>query len=389
MSIHKIADGTFKVRWREGGRNRSLRVHGSYELARKVERKKMSIRDENRHLDVKKEINFRMSDLIDRYWDEYGSKKRSAEREKSIREGIRDELGKLFMREVDGIAVDRWYQRLTSVRGLSAGTAVRHFNVMHHMMEKASTIWSKETGLERNPADAVEVRRPDDARERYLSEAELRRLKPALDGKRLRKGTKDLNRTTQRMRLVVLLALTTGMRASEIFGLRWPDVMYDEGLLAVRAKLKGGKMRYVPLLPEVAGELRHYPAVISDDRIFPPRRGAEGKRRRLEASFEDLLKRAKISDFRFHDLRHTFASRYMMNGGDLYELAKILGHLNIRMTERYAKLGRKHIARTGNTAREIWKLMENENGKEEHEAGGCSPIVPTTENPRSGLPLSY
>jgi site-specific recombinase XerD len=50
----------------------------------------------------------------------------------------------------------------------------------------------------------------------------------------------------------------------------------------------------------------------------------------------------------------------MMNGGDLYELAKILGHSNIKMTERYAKLGRKHIARTSNTAREIWKLMEPE-----------------------------
>jgi hypothetical protein len=47
-----------------------------------------------------------------------------------------------------------------------------------------------------------------------------------------------------------------------------------------------------------------------------------------------------------------------MNGGDLYELAKILGHANIKMTERYAKLARKHIAKTGGTAREIWKLME-------------------------------
>ena len=43
----------------------------------------------------------------------------------------------------------------------------------------------------------------------------------------------------------------------------------------------------------------------------------------------------------------------MMNGGDLYELAKILDHSNIKITERYAKLGRQHIARTGNTAREI------------------------------------
>jgi hypothetical protein len=49
----------------------------------------------------------------------------------------------------------------------------------------------------------------------------------------------------------------------------------------------------------------------------------------------------------------------MMNGGDLYELAKILGHSNIKMTERYAKLARQHIARTGSTAREIWKLLDN------------------------------
>lgn len=55
----------------------------------------------------------------------------------------------------------------------------------------------------------------------------------------------------------------------------------------------------------------------------------------------------------------------MMNGGDLYELAKILGHANIKMTERYAKLGKTHIASTGNTARGMWKLMEGEGGKRE------------------------
>jgi integrase len=74
---------------------------------------------------------------------------------------------------------------------------------------------------------------------------------------------------------------------------------------------------------------------------------------------------AGISDFRFHDLRHTFASWYMMNGGDLYELAKILGHSNIKMTERYAKLAKQHIASTGSTAREIWKLMQGEAGSKE------------------------
>ena len=140
MSIHKISDGLFLVRWREGGRNKSLRVRGSAELARKIERKKMSARDENRHLDVKREINYRMSGLIDRYLTHYGNKKLSADREKSILEGIRTELGRTFVREVDGVAVQRWYENVTGIHGLAANTTVRHFNVMHHMIEKTSTL---------------------------------------------------------------------------------------------------------------------------------------------------------------------------------------------------------------------------------------------------------
>jgi len=169
MSIHKKSEKLFEVRWREGGRQKSLRVHGAYELARKIERKKMSLRDENRHLDVRREVNFRMSALIDRYWKQYGIKKRSADREKSVVDGIRSELGQLFVREIDGNAINRWYENLTAVRGVSAATAVRHFNVMHHMMKKAATIWTKDTGIERNPADQVEVKRPDDQRDQEQS----------------------------------------------------------------------------------------------------------------------------------------------------------------------------------------------------------------------------
>jgi hypothetical protein len=150
-----------------------------------------------------------VSALIDRYWTQYGVKKRSADREKSLLDGVRSDLGNRFVREVDGAAVSRWYEDLTAVRDLSPGTAVRHFNVMHHMMEKASTIWSKETGIDRNPADQVEVNRPDDARDRYLSEDELVRLKLALDEKQYRKGTRAINKTFDRLRLIVLIALTT------------------------------------------------------------------------------------------------------------------------------------------------------------------------------------
>ena len=55
----------------------------------------------------------------------------------------------------------------------------------------------------------------------------------------------------------------------------------------------------------------------------------------------------------------------MMNGGDLYELAKILGHSNLKMTERYAKLAKQHIARTGSTAREMWKMLRGREGEQQ------------------------
>jgi hypothetical protein len=81
-------------------------VRGPHGLAKKLERKKKSLRDENCHLDIKREVNLRMSTLIDRYRDENVSKKKSADREHSVTEGIRGELGSLFVREVDGRAVN-------------------------------------------------------------------------------------------------------------------------------------------------------------------------------------------------------------------------------------------------------------------------------------------
>ncbi len=80
-----------------------------------------------------------------------------------------------------------------------------------------------------------------------------------------------------------------------------------------------------------------------------------------------MLERAGIRDFRFHDLRHTFASWYMMSGGDLYELSKLLGHSNIKMTERYADLARAHIVKTGNVSRELWSKMEPQSERGERD----------------------
>ncbi len=68
-----------------------------------------------------------MDDLIDRYWHQCGVKKKFADREKSIGEGIRSALGLMFVREVDGMAVQEWYDNLTDVPELAVNTAERHF----------------------------------------------------------------------------------------------------------------------------------------------------------------------------------------------------------------------------------------------------------------------
>jgi len=170
--------------------------------------------------------------------------------------------------------------------------------------------------------------------------------------------------------LLVPIAVATGMWRGEIFRLEWRDILYNEGLIAVRARLKKGRVRLVSMPPELAEEIRQYPAVLGEDRILPPELGATSGRQRADKSFHELLKRAKIRDFRFHDLRHTFASWYMMPGGDLYELSKLLGHSNIKMTERYADLARAHIVKTGNVSREIWsKLVPQSERREIVEAG--------------------
>lgn len=115
--------------------------------------------------------------------------------------------------------------------------------------------------------------------------------------------------------------------------------------------------------------ISQYPAEIGQNRLFPPKRGDKSGRQRLEGSFESFLNRAQIQDFWFHNLRHTFASWYMMNGGDLYELAKILGHSNIKMTERYAKLGQEYITKTSRTAKMIWTLMRSKPEQVQREGG--------------------
>lgn len=137
---------------------------------------------------------------------------------------------------------------------------------------------------------------------------------------------------------LVLFAANTGLRQGEQFGLRWQHVDLDARLLRIPTS-KTGEPRTVPLNETARAILRRQPRRLSDPRVFPTNCHNWQARQ-----FQPAMQRAGIEDFRWHDLRHTFASRLVMGGVDLRTVADLLGHRSIQMTMRYAHLAPGHRA---------------------------------------------
>ncbi len=140
-------------------------------------------------------------------------------------------------------------------------------------------------------------------------------------------------------------ALYTGMRAGELCGLRWEDVDLDRRLITVKRSYgnnytKTGAIRHVPILDPLLRLLRAWSLKSTGDWLFPNTVGnvRQPSDRILQETYKTCLDRAKLDRIRFHDLRHTFASHWVMASGDIFRLQKILGHKDIKTTMRYAHL---------------------------------------------------
>jgi integrase len=140
--------------------------------------------------------------------------------------------------------------------------------------------------------------------------------------------------------LIVVLALTTGMRRGEILGLRWDDIDLERACLTLHVT-KNGDRRCVPLVDrtlELFKQRRTGPQ--QDGQLVFPGRG--GKPLEIGRSWNSAVKRAGVDDFRFHDLRHTAASYLAMQGSSSLELAELLGHKTLQMVKRYTHLSTAH-----------------------------------------------
>jgi integrase len=189
------------------------------------------------------------------------------------------------------------------------------------------------------------VKVEQDRRVRYLGQFDKRERFPKGERQRLDDALVDAL-TPAHLRDIVRVAMLTGLRRGELFDLTWGDVDLDSQQLAVRASSsKAGKTRHVPLNPTALEVLRgrHDDDSQPDDFVFPNPLTGE-RLTTIKKSWAALMERTQISDFRFHDLRHDFASRLVMSGVDLNTVRELMGHTTMEMTLRYAHLAPEHKA---------------------------------------------
>jgi len=206
----------------------------------------------------------------------------------------------------------------------SSNTVIRYKSVLSAIFNYAI----QKGYIKLNPVSDVYVKPTVNRKERYLTECERKALLNACK-----------ESTWDKLYLLVIMAITTGMRKSELIHLRWADIDFDRNL-AVLEDTKNGETRLNPLTDVVMEELKKFRK--SDNQLIFHSPTKPEKPFSFRKSWHKALNIAGVSSFRFHDLRHTSASYLVMAGATLYETGEILGHRSTETTKRYAHLSTAH-----------------------------------------------
>jgi integrase len=196
------------------------------------------------------------------------------------------------------------------------GTINRPLQTLRHLLRLACDEWEVLTTVPK-----IRLEREPQGRLRWLTQEEISTLL-AVCAK---------SRNTE-LHAAVVIALNTGLRKAELFGLTWDRVDLSRSVLRLEVT-KSGKRREVPVNEAAYAALSSLGQKASGH-VFQAR---------ARAAYESAVKLAKLDDVTFHTLRHTFASWAMMKGASLKELQELLGHASITMTLRYAHLSPERL----------------------------------------------
>ncbi len=239
-----------------------------------------------------------------------------------------EEYGSLNVNEVSTLIVEKWQTK--HLKTHKPATANRKLACLKHMVNKGVD-WKMASEETLKQVRKVKYKKENNKRLRYLSIEECQTL---------------LNCCASHLKPIVTVALHTGMRRGEILGLKWEQVDLKHGFILLDTTKNGGR-REIPIdrtLEEMFNEMPHS---IESVYVFTDRNGNPYKE--VTHSYGSALKKAGIRDFRFHDLRHNFASHLVMQGIDLTSVKELLGHASLSMTMRYSHLSPSHKRKAVNT----------------------------------------
>jgi len=144
---------------------------------------------------------------------------------------------------------------------------------------------------------------------------------------------------------MVLISLNTGLRQGELFNLKWENINFERATLTVTANnAKSGKTRHVPINSTTLQILKNWRMQVQQNKFVFSSKKTGMSFNNVNKAWRSILESAEIENFRWHDMRHHFASKLVMANVDLNTVRELLGHADIKMTLRYAHLAPEHKA---------------------------------------------
>ncbi|MFC1804294.1 tyrosine-type recombinase/integrase [Candidatus Omnitrophota bacterium] len=302
------------------GRRIRERVGFSKALAQDVLRKRQVAAIENKHFDIKRDSKVKFDVFADRYLEVY-----SRQNNRSWKRSVLPNLKRLkahfaskHLYEITPLEVEKYRREVSGE--VQPATVNRILALLKSMFNRAIA-WGDYHGT--NPVKGIRFYR-EQPRLRFLAKEEIQGLVDSCPG---------------HLRPIVMVALNTGMRKGEILGLMWHDVDIKREVVTLR-DTKNGENREIPINTEVKEVLIQTKKHPESPYVFCSPDGKPYKD--IRKSFYAACRKAGITDFRFHDLRHTYGSQLAMCGVDLKTISELMGHKSVRMTERYTHITPGH-----------------------------------------------
>lgn len=260
--------------------------------------------------------------------------------------------------EFNAWIIEKWRSSRLKA-GIGASTVNRDLSALRGLFSRALE-WGV---IAEHPMRTVKALQEPSGKVRWLTNDEEIRLRAALNAREERERAGRVSANAWRaargyepmpdlrssdfvdyLKPAVLLSINTGLRQGELLKLDWQHVSLDRAILTViDTAAKSGKQRHIPLNDEALVTLKAWRKQQTQHGIVFAN-AAGGVRTEVKTAWSKLLKDAEIANFRWHDMRHHFASRLVMAGVDLNTVRELLGHADLTMTLRYAHLAPEHLS---------------------------------------------